>query len=152
VCFGQALTRRADQGDPRERWDRDMAERRAAEEDAWRGRVDPWHIADWAESRRLGALKRIEGERLLTRRRWVEGRLADSVESHLPFIYARAFLFALDAIVKVLGVLAESPVRSAAADALADLDERHAGSSARPELGSARRGPRAWTGAQRQAA
>lgn len=73
-------------------------------------------------SQQLSALKRNEGERLLTRRRWERGELARSVRNHLPFMYAKAFLFALDSIVKALRILAASPVPSAAAEALQELE------------------------------
>lgn len=54
-------------------------------------------------------------------RRWERGELPRSVIHRLPFMYARAFLFALDSIEKVLKALAASDVPTAAAEARDDL-------------------------------
>jgi hypothetical protein len=120
VYFGEAVNKSASQLGP-DRWESDMAERREAEEAAWQGRADPVFTSDWAAMRAAMDEKRIEGERELTRRRWALGELPRSVAHHLPFLYARAFLFALDSIEKLLNVLSESPVPTAAADAAGHL-------------------------------
>lgn len=108
-------------GDPEERWKRESAERQAAEDEAWRGRPDPWSIPDRDLSQRMYNLKWIEGERQLTRRLWERGELPRTVRHHLPFMYAKAFLYALDSIMKALGVLTRSPLQSKAAEALEEL-------------------------------
>jgi hypothetical protein len=98
-----------------------MLERRDAENAAWQGRADPIEIGDWQASTRAMEEKRIEGERELTGRRWARGELPRSVAHHLPIIYARAIVFALDSIQKALNVLAAAPVPTAAGDAARDL-------------------------------
>lgn len=104
--------------DRRARWERETEERRLAEEQAWQGRPDPFGAQNL---RRTYAEKRIAGDRLLTKWRWERGELPQSVEHRRPLMYARAFLFALDNIVKGLRALAQSSVPSVASQALADL-------------------------------
>lgn len=49
----------------------------------------------------------FETEVLFKREKWAKGSVPREFEHNLPFIYARAFLYALDAFDKFLGVLAK---------------------------------------------
>jgi hypothetical protein len=49
----------------------------------------------------------FETEVRFKKEKWSEGRIPREFEHNLPFIYARAFLYALDAFDKFLGVLAK---------------------------------------------
>lgn len=51
----------------------------------------------------------FETEVRFKREKWVNGTTPREFEHNLPFIYARAFLYALDAFDKFLGVLAKEP-------------------------------------------
>lgn len=85
ISFGEAFSSDDRIGDASQR-EREMAERREVEEEAWQGRPDPVSLGDWRAMRAASALKRIEGERELTRRRWARGELPRSVAHHLPFM------------------------------------------------------------------
>lgn len=118
IYFADALRRSVTESG-KERWEYDMAERREAEEAAWIGRPDPMFSIDDHDAMRAAVEeKRIEGERELTRRRWARGELPRSVAHHLPFIYAKSFVFALDSIEKLLTTLSKSPVPTSAAVAV----------------------------------
>lgn len=52
---------------------------------------------------------RFETEVRFKREKWANGAIPREFEHNLPFIYARAFLYALDAFDKFLGVLAKEP-------------------------------------------
>jgi hypothetical protein len=58
--------------------------------------------ADWDEIH-------FETQVRFKREQWSSGRLPREFEHNRPFIYARAFLYALDAFDKFLGVLAKEP-------------------------------------------
>ena len=64
---------------------------------------------------------RFEVELRLKRDKWANGGLPREFEHNLPFIYARAFLYALDVFDKVLGVLAQ---QSGVATDLAEFHEQ----------------------------
>ena len=51
----------------------------------------------------------FESEVRFKREKWANGGIPREFEHNLPFIYARAFLYALDAFDKFLGVLAKEP-------------------------------------------
>jgi hypothetical protein len=51
----------------------------------------------------------FESEVRFKRERWSSGGVPREFEHNLPFIYARAFLYALDAFDKLLGVLSKEP-------------------------------------------
>ena len=81
----------------REAWERDSQRRseisRAVEcELGGRGSVD-WETVH------------LESERRFKREKWSNGGVPREFEHNLPFLYARAFLYALDAFDKILGVL-----------------------------------------------
>lgn len=66
------------------------------------------------EQERAGLISREHWEDIhfevdvrLKREKWSNGRVPREFENNLPFIYARAFLYALDAFDKFLGVLAK---------------------------------------------
>jgi hypothetical protein len=52
---------------------------------------------------------RFEAEVRFKREKWSNGGIPREFEHSLPFLYARAFLYALDAFDKFLGVLAKEP-------------------------------------------
>ena len=56
---------------------------------------------DWDEAR-------FEAEVRFKREQWSNGRIPREFEHNVPFLYARAFLYALDAFDKFLGVLSET--------------------------------------------
>lgn len=120
ICFSNVRDR-DHSGDLASRRKRDLVEQHEAEEEAWQGRPDPMSARDSDLMLKARAIKRIEGERVRTRRRWARGELPRGVAHHLPFMYARAFLFALDSVEKVLKVLASFPVPTAAAEARDEL-------------------------------
>lgn len=62
ICFADVMNRDRSEN-ARSEWERDMAERREAEEVAWHSRPDPLSVTDWHAMQREMALKRIEGER-----------------------------------------------------------------------------------------
>lgn len=84
----------------RENWERDSQRRaeiqRAIEQE--RGGLQPRN--DWDEIH-------FEAEVRFKREKWSSGGVPREFEHNLPFIYARAFLYALDAFDKFLGVLAK---------------------------------------------
>lgn len=51
----------------------------------------------------------FESEVRFKREKWANGGIPREFEHNLPFLYARAFLYALDAFDKFLGVLAKDP-------------------------------------------
>ena len=51
----------------------------------------------------------FEAELRFKREKWSNGRIPRELEHNLPFIYARAFLYALDAFEKFLSVLSKEP-------------------------------------------
>lgn len=51
----------------------------------------------------------FESEVRFKREKWANGGIPREFEHNLPFVYARAFLYALDAFDKFLGVLAKEP-------------------------------------------
>jgi hypothetical protein len=51
----------------------------------------------------------LESEIRFKREKWANGGIPREFEHNMPFIYARAFLYALDAFDKFLGVLAKEP-------------------------------------------
>ncbi len=50
---------------------------------------------------------RFEAEVIFKREKWSNGRTPIELERNIPFIYARAFLYALDAFDKFLGILSK---------------------------------------------
>lgn len=58
-----------------------------------------WDAADWEKVR-------LESEVRFKREKWANGGIPREFEHNTPFLYARAFLYALDAFDKLLGVLA----------------------------------------------
>ncbi len=84
----------------KENWERDSARRseirRAIEQERGEFRTHE----DW------DAIY-FETEVRFKRERWSEGRVPREFEHNLPFLYARAFLYALDAFDKFLGVLSK---------------------------------------------
>lgn len=60
-------------------------------------------------------------ERELLRRRVAAGQTPDGIANRAPFIYARAFIYAVDGIVKALETIKRGPVPSGATAALASL-------------------------------
>src|ERR1700754_2054339 len=84
----------------RENWERDSQRRseirRIVEQE--RG-----GIMSWQDSNEI----HFEAEVRFKREKWSSGGVPREFEHNLPFIYARAFLYALDAFDKILGVLAK---------------------------------------------
>lgn len=67
---------------------------------------------------------RFESDVRFKREKWSEGRIPREFEHNLPFLYARAFLYALDAFDKFLGVLVrETNIPSQVAEYHAKLAE-----------------------------
>ena len=85
----------------REAWKRDSTRQaeitRAIEQE--RG---GWDAADFDAAR-------FEAEVRFKREKWANGGIPREFEHNLPFLHARAFLYALDAFDKFLGVLAKEP-------------------------------------------
>ncbi|WP_233869733.1 hypothetical protein [Paraburkholderia adhaesiva] len=84
----------------RENWERDSQRRseiRRAIEQEHAG-IHPWENFDEIY---------FETEVRFKREKWAAGSVPRAFEHNLPFIYARAFLYALDAFDKFLGVLAK---------------------------------------------
>lgn len=85
----------------REARDRD-AQRRSEISKAVEAELGGWRAADWEAVH-------LEAEIRFKREKWASGRLPREFEHHEPFLYARAFLYALDTFDKILGVLAREP-------------------------------------------
>jgi hypothetical protein len=87
----------------REAWERDSRRRaeisRIVEQErgGW-----GWGVADWESVR-------FEAEVRFKREKWANGGIPREFEHNVPFLYARAFLYALDGFDKMLGVLAREP-------------------------------------------
>lgn len=86
----------------RETWERD-SQRRAEIQ-----RAVEQEIGDRMSHQNWEAIH-FESEVRFKREKWANGDIPREFEHNLPFIYARAFLYALDAFDKFLGVLAKEP-------------------------------------------
>lgn len=85
----------------RESWERD-AQRRSEISRAVESELGGWGSADWETVH-------LESERRFKREKWSSGGVPREFEHNIPFLYARAFLYALDSFDKILGVLARHP-------------------------------------------
>lgn len=83
-----------------ENWERDSQRRAEIQRAIEQERGGPQSRDDW------GAIH-FESEVRFKREKWSSGGVPREFEHNLPFIYARAFLYALDAFDKFLGVLAK---------------------------------------------
>lgn len=84
----------------RENWERDSQRRSEIQRAIEQERGGLRSREDWEEIH-------FEVEVRFKREKWSNGRVPREFEHNLPFIYARAFLYALDAFDKFLGVLAK---------------------------------------------
>lgn len=85
----------------RESWECE-AQRRSEIRRTVESELGGWGSAEWDTVD-------LESERRFKREKWSNGGLPREFEHNLPFLYARAFLYALDAFDKILGVLARDP-------------------------------------------
>lgn len=85
----------------RENWERDSQRRNEIQQIIERERVGMSRRDDWDEVR-------FEVEVRFKREQWSAGRIPREFEHNTPFLYARAFLYALDAFDKFLGVLSKT--------------------------------------------
>ena len=101
-------------------WLADMAERRAAER-----RLEN-ALAPMSVEQQFAALEgiRLQAEIEVLRARSARGLIPAGLMHHEPFIWARTFVYALDAIRKTLTVIAQQPTPNSAAGALIELDQR----------------------------
>ncbi len=106
LCFEEARSARSADLDD---WERRSRERTECEGQAWGDRVPPESESSWEAMMAALDERRLAGERLLMRRMLERGELPQSISHHLPFMYARSFVFALDTIDKVLEVLEVHP-------------------------------------------
>lgn len=84
-----------------ESWERDSKRRFEIEELVQRERGG---ARTWDEEEEV----RFEVDVRLKRERWLSGQTPKELERSIPFIYARTFLYALDAFDKFLGVLSKT--------------------------------------------
>lgn len=100
----------------RDTWERDrqrLAEISRAVEQEQGG----WNVADWESVH-------LEAEVRFKREKWANGGIPREFEHNVPFLYARAFLYALDTFDKMLGVLGrESGVPADLADWHAKVED-----------------------------
>lgn len=96
--FANALAMRPSFAD-REKWERDSQRRAEIQRAIEQERDGLQSRNDWDEIH-------FEAEVRFKREKWSSGGVPREFEHNLPFIYARAFLYALDAFDKFLGVLA----------------------------------------------
>jgi hypothetical protein len=92
----------------RELWERDT-KRRCEIERAIEGERGLTGHRRWEMSPSERDAIRFEAEVRFKREQWESGRVPREFEHNLPFLYARAFLYALDAFDRGLGVLANEP-------------------------------------------
>ena len=85
----------------RENWERDSQRRNEIQQIIERERAGMSTRDDWDEVR-------FEVEVRFKREQWSNGRIPREFEHNAPFLYARAFLYALDAFDKFLGVLSKT--------------------------------------------
>lgn len=100
----------------RETWERDSQRRHEIQQIIERERGGLCTRDDWEEVR-------FEAEVRFKREQWSNGRIPREFEHNVPFLYARAFLYALDGFDKFLGVLSKS---KGIPDEVAKLHERMA--------------------------
>ena len=99
--FDSAQSTRPSFGD-REAWQRDSQRRAEIRSEVEHEIGDRISHENWS-------VIHFESEVRFKREKWVNGAVPREFEHNLPFIYARAFLYALDAFDKFLGVLAKEP-------------------------------------------
>ncbi|MEJ5991668.1 hypothetical protein WG902_16815 [Ramlibacter sp. PS3R-8] len=85
----------------RDAWERD-AQRRSEIRNAVESELGGWGVADWEAVH-------LESELRFKREKWSNGSVPREFEHKVPFLYARAFLYALDAFDKILGALSREP-------------------------------------------
>jgi hypothetical protein len=85
----------------RENWERDSQRRNEIQKIIERERAEMSIRDDWDEVH-------FEVEVRFKREQWSNGRIPREFEHNTPFLYARAFLYALDAFDKFLGVLSKT--------------------------------------------
>lgn len=85
-----------------EMWERDTKRRSEIQREIEQERGNGMFTQDWEE-------RHFEAEVRFKREKWNNGGIPPEFEHNLPFLYARAFLYALDAFDKFLGVLAKEP-------------------------------------------
>lgn len=85
----------------RETWEQD-AQRRYEIRSTVESELGGLGIAEWEAVH-------LESERRFKRKKWSNGGVPREFEHNVPLLYARAFLYALDAFDKILGVLAHEP-------------------------------------------
>ena len=101
-------------------WRADVAELREAERRLETG-LPPTPV-----EQRFAALEdiRIQAATEVLRARAARGLVPAELLHHEPFIWARAFVYALDSIRRTLIVVAQQPTATAAAEACIELDQR----------------------------
>ncbi|EQD78707.1 hypothetical protein B1B_00574, partial [mine drainage metagenome] len=103
-----------------EEWRANMAERSEAER-RLESALPPIPVEQqWAAREGI----RLQAEIEVLRARSARGLVPTGLLHHEPFIWARAFVYALDAIRKTLLVIAQQPIASEAAGARTELDQR----------------------------
>lgn len=99
-------------------WQREGEERRAVEQ-RLEAELPPMSFDEqWQARERI----RFEAEREVARNRWARGDLPRGLRHRLPFLYARAFVYALDNIGKALDAIDAQPVPTGAAAARNTLE------------------------------
>lgn len=84
----------------RDKWERDSHRRFEIQRAVEQERGDSMSRVQWDEIH-------FEAEVRFKREKWLNGDVPREFERTLPFIYARAFLYALDSFDKILGVLSK---------------------------------------------